>query len=64
MKLYQTSGENGDVHARWAGAQADASKHRVAMKKEGFTNVRTSDFEIPTSKIDLLAWLNKHRVVV
>ncbi|WP_025915470.1 hypothetical protein [Herminiimonas sp. CN] len=64
MKLYQTAGENGDVHARWAGSQADASKQRVALKKEGYRNVQTAEHDVPTDKAGLLGWLNENGVVV
>lgn len=64
MKLYQTTGEDGCVKARWSGSLADASKDRVAMKKEALTNVHTSDQDIPTDKAGLLAWLNTNKVVV
>ena len=64
MKLYQTIGENGEVTARWAGSQADATKHRVALKKEGHKSVETQDIEVPTNKTGLLEWLNSNKVVV
>lgn len=64
MKLYQTTASNGEVKSRWAGSQAEATKHRVAMKKEGLKNVETHEQEVPTNKTDLLAWLNEHKVVV
>ncbi len=64
MRLYQTTGENGSVESNWAGSQADASKHRVAMKKDGLTNVQTAEQEIPTDKAGLLEWLNTNKVVV
>lgn len=68
MKLYQTSGyeqdSSTDANARWSGALAAASKDRVAMKKEGFKNIDTVEYDVPTNKADLLVWLNENHVSV
>lgn len=62
MKLYRTKGtdDEGQVKYRWDGTQADAGKQRKDMKQEGFTDVETDDVDVPTSKAELLAWLNEN----
>jgi len=61
MKLYAThftDDATGKTHARYVGSQTDASKTRVALKKEGFTAIATADVDVPTDKAGLLGYLN------
>ena len=75
MNLYQTkyfdpNSSKGDgslgsaVEAAWSGTQAQASKDRVSLKKNGMMDIETVDTEVPTNKKDLLAFLNDNKVVV
>jgi hypothetical protein len=64
MRLYQTTGENGEVVSHWSGAQADSSKDRVVLKKAGCGRIETHEYDIPTDKVGLLKWLNDNKVVV
>lgn len=62
MNLYKTTGKANDVNAvLWSGSLADASKSRVAMKKSGGKNVETVEVDVPTSKQDLIAFLNSSK---
>jgi hypothetical protein len=68
MKLYCTTwlddaAPNGEMFAqKWEGTQADTAKTRKWAKAEGMRNVETKEVDVPTSKADLLAWLNERRV--
>lgn len=62
MKLYATiytDGETDKSYTRFVGTQSDASKTRVALKKDGMTAISTDDAEVPTDKAGLIAYLNK-----
>ncbi len=56
MRLYKTTG--GD-QTKWDGSQADASKRRVELRREGLKPVETEEVEVPTNKAGLLEFLNK-----
>ena len=65
MRLYLTSyiddqPETGPSGQRsfYNGTQSDASKSRVALKKEGMRNIETKDVDVPTDKAGLMAYLN------
>lgn len=61
MKLYKTIGVNDETSAKfhWDGTQADAAKRRKELKSSGdFGKVSTEEVDVPTSKAELLAWLN------
>lgn len=63
MRLYLTSyidEQNDNAHQGvYHGTQSDASKSRVALKKEGMRNIETKDVDVPTDKAGLMAYLNK-----
>lgn len=59
MKLYKTIYEGGgERRICWQGTQADAAAKRKALKQEGCSDVKTNDEDVPTSKTELLEWLN------
>ena len=64
MKLYLTSylddseDRDTDQCKVYHGTQADASKGRVALKKDGMRNIETKDVDVPTDKAGLIAYLN------
>lgn len=62
MKLYRTSGvdHDDDIQYRWTGTQADAKSTLKSMKEEGYQDVENEDVDVPTSKSELLAWLNEN----
>lgn len=62
MKLYRTKGidHDDDTQFRWTGTQADAKKTLNSMKEEGYQDVENEDVDVPTSKPELLAWLNEN----
>ena len=70
MKLYKTTAVNLSTDpavahtrkAQWTGSQAEASKSRAAMKKDGLKEITTADVDVPTDKAGLLAWLNTNAV--
>ena len=64
MRLYLTSyleDQKDDTIQRGAydGTQADASKQRVALKKDGMRNIETKEVDVPTDKAGLMAYLNE-----
>lgn len=64
MRLYQTSyledQRNATVQrGAFDGTQADASKQRVALKKDGMRNIETREVDVPTDKAGLMAYLNE-----
>lgn len=62
MNLYKTIStkpEDGSTDISWTGSQADASKDRVRLRKEGNKDIVTTDVEVPTNKPGLLAYLNE-----
>lgn len=64
MKLYRTTDRQGNI--RWSGSQAESSADRTRLKAEAGETARdfatTETVEVPTSKADLLAWLNARNV--
>lgn len=62
MKLYKTKSfdePNGIRHITWSGTQADAAAKRKELKALGDrTEIETKEEDVPTSKPELLAWLN------
>jgi hypothetical protein len=57
MRLYRTTiVDNGEEKVSWQGTQADAR----AARKGDFENVETDEVDVPTSKPELLDWLNKN----
>jgi hypothetical protein len=61
MKLYRTKAWSGDTanECVWDGTQASATKTRKELKQRGFNDVETEDIDVPTSKPELLEWLNE-----
>jgi len=65
MKLYLTSyiddteGRDTANCKQFTGTLSDASKSRVALKKEGMRDIKTEDVDVPTDKTGLMAYLNK-----
>jgi hypothetical protein len=66
MKLYQTTGEIDAQSSKviWNTSSSNASKDRTTMKKDALNFVNTVEIDIPTNKTELLAFLNKHEVIV
>lgn len=64
MKLYRTTDANDNV--RWSGSQAEATADRQALRDAAGTKSRdfatTDAVDVPTSKSELLAWLNTRKV--
>lgn len=64
MKLYKTTDERGNI--KWSGSAADATSDRAAMRAAADTTKRdfaqSTAVEVPTSKKELLAWLNREMV--
>jgi len=65
MKLYkvkycEVNGGCIDVFKqRWFGTQAEASKFKTAVKRDDEVQLEAFDtVDVPTTKADLLAWLN------
>ena len=61
MRLYLTSyidDESAKVKRTFTGTQADASKGRVALKKDGMREIETKEVEVPTDKAGLIGYLN------
>lgn len=62
MKLYAityTDDEQEKTYTQYVGTQADSSKLRTTLKKDGMTNIKAEDAEVPTDKAGLIAYLNK-----
>lgn len=61
MRLYCTSGEddNGMTIKRWSGTQADAGKQRKEMRAQGLSFVETDEVDFPTTKAELIHYLNE-----
>lgn len=72
MRLYQLidadRSENGEGKCRvkWVGTQAEAAAVRKEWVSGGSkrADITTSEIDVPTTKIDLLAFLNDNKVVV
>lgn len=67
MRLYQTRVQTGadSYVTKWAGTQAEASKHRVALKKEKHAaDVMTTEVDVPTNKTGFLEFLNDSGVSI
>lgn len=62
MRLYRTKGLNADegIIYLWDGTQADAAARRKRLKADGVTGVETKEVDVPTSKAELLTWLNEN----
>lgn len=61
MRLYRTDYIDDEIEQRkrsWTGSLAAASKDRVALKKEGMREINTVEIDVPTSKTELLDFLN------
>lgn len=63
MRLYLTSyidEQNDNVHQRvHHGTQADASRSRKELKREGMLNIETKEVDVPTDKAGLMGYLNR-----
>lgn len=64
MKTYlitAVTGDGADIRSQYVGTQADAAKLRSELVKEGFkrANIMTSEVEVPTDKVGLIAFLNR-----
>jgi len=63
MRLYLTSyiDDQDDTiqQSVYHGTLSDASKSRVALKKDGMRDIKTEDVDVPTDKAGLMAYLNK-----
>ncbi len=66
MKLYQTSAQTGaDSHeATWTTSAGAASKEKTAFKKRGFEFIDINEVDVPTTRTDLVAFLNKSGAIV
>lgn len=68
MQLYKTTatyvGDEGASIAAvvWSGTQADARADRKKFKELGSKNAKTTDVNVPTSKAELISWLNDNKV--
>jgi hypothetical protein len=61
MKFYVTKySANGCKRIHWEGTQADATSKRKALKEEDCDNITTIEFDVPTDKPGLLAFLNQY----
>lgn len=61
MKFYVTKyTANGAKRIHWEGTQADAAAKRKALKDEDCDNINTIEFDVPTDKPGLLAFLNEY----
>ena len=63
MKLYRVSFNDGDNKevAKWAGSQDEATKQRMAfMSEHGVKrkDISVENIDVPTSKAELIEWLN------
>lgn len=63
MRLYKTKFIDDDsktgVHkAIWSGSQAEASKDRVRLKKDGMREIITEETDVPTTKAELITFLS------
>lgn len=64
MKLYKIIANNrptnGGTDIIWVGSQAEAGSTRKKLVEEGRkrTDLVTEEVDVPTSKQDLLGWLN------
>lgn len=65
MRLYKTTyvaaGEN---RIRWSGTQADARNDRKDLKEQDCDNIETEEVDVPTSKAELLEFLNENCAIV
>lgn len=64
MRLYLTSyldDQKNDtvLQGVYHGTQSDASRSRVALKKDGMRNIETKDIDVPTDKAGLMGYLNQ-----
>lgn len=61
MRLYLTSAEDdsGMIIKRWSGTQADAGKQRKEMRAQGLSFVETDEVDFPTTKAELIHYLNE-----
>ena len=59
MKLYQTKA-SGDLASftEYASSSDGASKARTRLKKQGLTDIATTEVDVPTTRTELIAWLN------
>ena len=63
MKFYITKYDNADKVKRlaWSGTQLDAKQDRkIISAMDGNTNIESLEFDVPTDKPGLLAFLNTH----
>lgn len=68
MKLYRTDFIDDDAkdqaaQAIWSGTQSDAAGDRKRLKTDGMREIKTTDVDVPTSKQELLAWLNGYHMI-
>lgn len=62
MKLYKTTCTNEDnskQFAEFASSASDASKARTRLKKAGLWDIKTEEVEVPTTRSELIVFLNK-----
>jgi hypothetical protein len=60
MKLYRTKSTKQPTEpAQWSHSGESAGKVRKAMRSEGLAP-STEQVEVPTKKLELVAWLNKN----
>lgn len=68
MRLYEVKYENkdGDVRRQFAGSDGDASKLSTKLKADGTAVAKPvrEQIEVPTTKVELLAWLNANASAV
>jgi|CXWK01.1.fsa_nt_gi ribosomal protein L20A (L18A) len=67
MKLYRVSFNDGDNKevAKWVGSQDEATKQRMAFTSEHGVkrkDISVENIDVPTSKAELIEWLNTKEV--
>ena len=62
MKFYKTNyTENGEQKNVWCSTQVDANRIRVDLKRAGNKTAEVVTVDVPTSKEELLKWLNENQ---
>lgn len=68
MRLYKVTGHVGIPavkKTKWVGSQADAASFRKELTDAGAkrADIETAEVDVPTTKAELLAWLNERESV-
>lgn len=72
MKLYRTqhhdtpptdsSSNSLNLRYHWQGTLSDAATCRKKLRADSYEDIETTEVEVPTSKAELLTWLNANVV--